>query len=40
LLLERLAQLVQQSDIVDRDGSLVSEGLNQNDLFVCKWPDL
>src|SRR5262249_33625292 len=37
--LERLAQLVQQSDVVDRDGCLVRKSLNQSDLLIRKWPD-
>src|SRR6516162_10022154 len=40
LLLQQLPQLVQQSDVVDRDGRLVSEGLNQSDLLVRERPDL
>src|SRR5262249_56095219 len=36
LLLQRLAQLVEQARVLDRDRRLISEGLEQRDLLVGK----
>jgi hypothetical protein len=35
-----LPQFVQQPDVVDRDGRLVSKSFNQSDLFIRKWSNL
>ena len=40
LLLQRLAQFIQQSDVVDRDRCLVGKSLNQGDLLVTERPDV
>ena len=39
-LLALFLDLVEQTDILDGDRRLVSEGLNQLDLFVGEWPYL
>ena len=40
LLLQRLAQFVEQARILDSDDGLRGEVLNQLDLFVGKWANL
>ena len=40
LLRQRLAQLVQQSGVLDRDDGLGGEVLEKLDLFVVEWSDL
>ena len=39
LLLQRFPQLVEQAGVLDRDDSLVGEGLDKLDLLVGKRPD-
>src|SRR5262249_33886324 len=39
LLLQRLAQLVEQTGILDRDDGLGGEVFGQLDLFIGEWPD-
>src|SRR5262249_48496397 len=40
LLLERLAQLIEQPRVLDGDDGLVCEILHQRDLLIGKWSDL
>src|SRR4029077_10791912 len=40
LLLQRLAQLVQQPSVLDGDNRLAREAGNQLDLLICEWADL
>src|SRR5215468_7555174 len=40
LLLQCFARLVEQANVLDRDDSLIGEGLEEADLGVGKWCDL